>query len=162
MITKCRNVITLILLFLMGLSIFSFLNQAQANSNVNQATAQSNGTQVKVENKDIPKDVDSLAKKNFLSHVSLLDQASHTTKSAYTLGEPFKIYKLNKQSDGNFYYPVINKSGDVKYIVTISPNPSNKSKYSLNVSPFISKALNNYKNQKVTIFTSKKRILYNG
>lgn len=156
MITKCRNVITLILLFLMGLSIFSFLNQAQANSNVNQATAQSNGTQVKVENKDIPKDVDRLAKKNFLSHVSLLDQASHTAKSAYTLGEPFKIYKLNKQSDGNFYYPVINKSGDVKYIVTISPNPSNKSKYSLNVSPFISKTLNNYKNQKVTIFTSKK------
>ena len=75
--SQCHNLGTTVL---MGLSIFSFLNQAHANSNVNQETTQSNSTQVKVENKDVPKDVDRLAKKNFLSHVSLLDQASHTSK----------------------------------------------------------------------------------
>ncbi|MEX3489383.1 C47 family peptidase [Staphylococcus warneri] len=162
MITKTRNILAFILLFIMGLSIFGFFNPAHANTNVDKHTPKSNGTQVKMDNKSVPKEVEDLAKKNFLSHVSTLDKAYHKQKTSYSLGEPFKIYKLNKTSDGNFYYPVIDQDGTVKYIVTISPNLSNKhnshstKNYSINVSPFISNALNDYKNQKVTIFTSPK------
>ncbi len=54
------------------------------------------------------------------------------------------------------------KKGDVVYVVTISPNPSNskaskqQNNYSINVSPFLSKILNQYKNQKITILTNTK------
>lgn len=37
----------------------------------------------------------------------------------YIFGEFFKIYKFNKESDGNYYYLVFNKKGDVVYVVII-------------------------------------------
>ncbi|OMG43333.1 cysteine protease, partial [Paenibacillus macerans] len=95
--------------------------------------------------------VRKLAEEQYLSRVALLDKASNHKATSYTLGEPFKIYKFNKESDGNYYYPVLNKKGDVVYVVTISPNPSNskaskqQNNYSINVSPFLSKILNQYK-----------------
>lgn len=81
-------------------------------------------------------------------------------KASYTLGEPFKIYKFNKKSDGNYYFPVLNTEGNIDYIVTISPKitkySSSSSKYTINVSPFLSKVLNQYKDQQITILTNSK------
>ncbi len=53
----------------------------------------------------------------------------------------------------------MNTEGNIDYIVTISPKvtkySSSSSKYTINVSPFLSKVLNQYKDQQITIFNSK-------
>ncbi|HDH4350682.1 TPA: cysteine protease staphopain A, partial [Staphylococcus aureus] len=65
-----------------------------------------------------------------------------------------------KKSDGNYYFPVLNTEGNIDYIVTISPKitkySSSSSKYTINVSPFLSKVLNQYKDQQITILTNSK------
>ncbi|HDL0564137.1 cysteine protease staphopain [Staphylococcus aureus] len=116
--------------------------------------------QVNVEDKGIPSDARDLAKKDYLSYVTSLDKIYNKEKASYTLGEPFKIYKFNKKSDGNYYFPVLDTEGNVNYIVTISPKATtasnSPSKYSINVSPFLSEALNKYKNKQITILTNSK------
>ena len=121
-----------------------FFNSAHADSLPQKNGANQKTTKVTVSNKDVPDAVRKLAEEQYLSRVALLDKASNHKATSYTLGEPFKIYKFNKESDGNYYYPVLNKKGDVVYVVTISPNPSNskaskqQNNYSINVSPFLS------------------------
>ncbi len=54
----------------------------------------------------------------------------------------------------------MNTEGNIDYIVTISPkvtkDSSSSSKYTINVSSFLSKALNQYKDQQITILTNSK------
>ena len=57
---------------------------------------QTKTTKVTVSNKDVPDAVHKLAEEQYLSRVALVDKAKATS---YTLGEPFKIYKFNKESD---------------------------------------------------------------
>ena len=99
--------------------------------------------QVNVEDKSVPTDVRNLAQKTiFLMLLRLIK--SIIKKASYTLGEPFKIYKFNKKSDGNYYFPVLNTEGNIDYIVTISPkvtkDSSSSSKYTINVSSFYLKS----------------------
>lgn len=85
-----------------------FFNSAHADS-LPQRMVQTKTTKVTVSNKDVPDAVRKLAEEQYLSRVALLDKASNHKATSYTLGEPFKIYKFNKESDGNYYYPVLNK-----------------------------------------------------
>ncbi|TID08147.1 putative staphopain A [Staphylococcus epidermidis FS1] len=159
---KLSYMITIMLAFTLSLTLGLFFNSAHADSLPQKDGANQKTTKVTVSNKDVPDAVRKLAEEQYLSRVALLDKASNHKATSYTLGEPFKIYKFNKESDGNYYYPVLNKKGDVVYVVTISPNPSNskaskqQNNYSINVSPFLSKILNQYKNQKITILTNTK------
>ncbi|MDU2697436.1 MAG: cysteine protease staphopain [Staphylococcus epidermidis] len=159
---KLSYMITIMLAFTLSLALGLFFNSAHADSLPQKDGANKKTTKVTVSNKDVPNAVRKLAEEQYLSRVALLDKASNHKATSYTLGEPFKIYKFNKESDGNYYYPVLNKKGDVVYVVTISPNPSNskaskqQNNYSINVSPFLSKILNQYKNQKITILTNTK------
>lgn len=54
----------------------------------------------------------------------------------------------------------MNTEGNIDYIVTISPkvtkDSSSSSKYTINVSSFLSKVLNQYKDQQITILTNSK------
>ncbi|MBY7664435.1 MULTISPECIES: C47 family peptidase [Staphylococcus] len=142
--------------------VFSLSTTSVANAEVNSQinTADKQHVQVNVADKGVPVAVQNLAQKEYLSYVTSLDKLYNKEKSSYTLGEPFKIYKFNKKSDGNYYFPVLDEKGNVSYIVTISPktakNPDLKSNYTINVSPFLSKALNQYKNQDITILTNSK------
>ena len=133
---------------------------ANAESNSNIKAKDKRHVQVNVEDKSVPTDVRNLAQKDYLSYVTSLDKIYNKEKASYTLGEPFKIYKFNKKSDGNYYFPVLNTEGNIDYIVTISPkvtkDSSSSSKYTINVSSFLSKALNQYKDQQITILTNSK------
>ncbi|HDG5363295.1 TPA: cysteine protease [Staphylococcus aureus] len=133
---------------------------ANAESNSNIKAKDKKHVQVNVEDKSVPTDVRNLAQKDYLSYVTSLDKIYNKEKASYTLGEPFKIYKFNKKSDGNYYFPVLNTEGNIDYIVTISPKvtkySSSSSKYTINVSPFLSKVLNQYKDQQITILTNSK------
>lgn len=93
---------------------------ANAESNSNIKAKDKKHVQVNVEDKSVPTDVRNLAQKTiFLMLLHLIK--SIIKKASYTLGEPFKIYKFNKKSDGNYYFPVLNTEGNIDYIVTISP-----------------------------------------
>ncbi|MFW2625695.1 cysteine protease staphopain A, partial [Staphylococcus aureus] len=110
---------------------------ANAESNSNIKAKDKKHVQVNVEDKSVPTDVRNLAQKDYLSYVTSLDKIYNKEKASYTLGEPFKIYKFNKKSDGNYYFPVLNTEGNIDYIVTISPKitkySSSSSKYTINV-----------------------------
>lgn len=142
--------------------VFSLSTTSVANAEVNAQinTADKQHVQVNVVDKGVPAAVQNLSQKEYLSYVTTLDKLYNKEKSSYSLGEPFKIYKFNKKSDGNYYFPVLDEKGNVSYIVTISPktakNPDLNSNYTINVSPFLSKALNQYKNQDITILTNSK------
>lgn len=133
---------------------------ANGESNSNIKAKDKKHVQVNVEDKSVPTDVRNLAQKDYLSYVTSLDKIYNKEKASYTLGEPFKIYKFNKKSDGNYYFPVLNTEGNIDYIVTISPkvtkDSSSSSKYTINVSSFLSKVLNQYKDQQITILTNSK------
>ncbi|HDN3454983.1 TPA: cysteine protease [Staphylococcus aureus] len=133
---------------------------ANAEDNASIGAKDKNHVQVNIEDKGIPSDVRDLAQKDYLSYVTSLDKIYNKEKASYTLGEPFKIYKFNKKSDGNYYFPVLDTEGNVNYIVTISPKvattSSSPSKYTINVSPFLSEVLNKYKNKQITILTNSK------
>lgn len=153
-----KNLCSFVLLSLVFTLSTTSVAHAEANSHIN--TADKQHVEVNVKDKGIPSEVQNLAQKEYLSYVTSLDKLNNKEISSYTLGEPFKIYKFNKKSDGNYYFPVLDSASKVKYIVTISPktteNPNLKSNYTINVSSFLSKTLNQYNNQQITIFTNSK------
>lgn len=143
--------------FILSLVSGACFDNVHAESTTDSQPTAKSSTKVNVNQKSIPSEVQKLAEENYISRVTTLDKVNNQSSDGYTLGEPFKIYKFDKKSDGNYYFPVLNEDGDIKYIVTVSPKVAGDSakdgKYSLNVSAFLSKTLNEYKNQKITILT---------
>nr|BAB86291.1 thiol protease [Staphylococcus aureus] len=166
MAKKICNISTIVFVLAIGLIlslVFSlFFNNVNAEEASQKELPNQKNTKVNIDKKDIPSAVKKLAEDQYLSRVAALDKLSGEKNPSYTLGEAFKIYKFNQKSDGNYYFPVLNKEGKVVYVVTISPkiandkNTSSNSDYTINVSPFLSKILNQYENQKFTILTNTK------
>lgn len=105
---KLSYMITIMLAFTLSLALGLF-SIVLTPTRYHKRMVQTKTTKVTVSNKDVPDAVRKLAEEQYLSRVALLDKASNHKATSYTLGEPFKIYKFNKESDGNYYYPVLNK-----------------------------------------------------
>lgn len=114
---------------------------------------------IKVKDKHIPQEASQQAQAQFSSYAQALSQIDQTqTHNQFELGQPFKIYKLNGQEDGNYYFP-IKKGNQIAYILTVTPKYSkdvdHPTQYSVRISRFISSALNQSQtsHQPITIYT---------
>ncbi|NDR17394.1 cysteine protease [Staphylococcus aureus] len=158
-----KNVKKFVFSLLVFVLIVSFASEpVNAKTSTQNETLNEKSTKVNIDEKGIPEEVKEVAKSQYLPRVAALDGLSEKKESSYTLGEPFKIYKFNYKSDGNYYFPVLDKEDNVVYVVTISQKiekdktASQSGKYTVNVSPFLARILNQYENQKITILTNTK------
>ncbi len=158
-----KNVKKFVFSLLVFVLIVSFASEpVNAKTSTQNETLNEKSTKVNIDEKGIPEEVKELAKSQYLPRVAALDRLSEKKESSYILGEPFKIYKFNYKSDGNYYFPVLDKEDNVVYVVTISQKiekdktASQSGKYTVNVSPFLARILNQYENQKITILTNTK------
>ena len=141
---KQNKVVSMVLTCTVALSMFA----TYAPQNVN---AQTDGTQgdiqIKKMNQSIPENIVQLAQSSFMTQATLLDKAQNKGDvHNYNLGEGFMIYKFNGESDGNFYFPVL-ENDEVKYIATVGPKTEadigrKNGEYTVRVNAFISDALN--------------------
>ena len=154
-----KNAAIILFSFIMALSgIFAFSPSTYAQDKGPASL------KVKVSNTEVPAKAEQQAKAQFSSYAQALSQIDKTgSNGEYKLGNPFKIYKLNGQEDGNYYYPIM--QGDtIKYVLTVTPKNENdlnvnknSANYSVHISKFIADALNQYRqnNIPITIFTNK-------